>query len=209
MPEDTLDFDRIYAEHRPMIHRYLTRLAGENDADDLTQETFIRVSRGLSTFKGQSSIATWIYQIATNAATDRLRSRAFKQAASIVYGPDHDQNRSSACASPPPSTEDQLVRKEMNECIQSYVGFLPDNYRTVLILSELEGLRNGEIAAILRLSLSTVKIRLHRAKEKLRQELAANCTFYRTDCNQLACEPKGPVRRNAQPLALKKKPLRN
>lgn len=208
MSQDTPDFDRIYAEQRPMIRRYLARLAGENDADDLTQETFIRVSQGLSTFKGQSSIATWIYQIATNAATDRLRSRAFKQAASTVYGPEHDQIQGSACASPPPSTEDQLVRKEMNQCIQSYVGFLPDNYRTVLILSELEGLKNGEIATILGLSLGTVKIRLHRAKEKLRQELAANCTFYRTDCNQLACEPKGPVIKNAKPLALKKAPLK-
>ncbi|MDR7869102.1 MAG: RNA polymerase sigma factor [Sporomusaceae bacterium] len=208
MSENTPDFDRIYADHRPMIRRYLARLAGENEADDLTQETFIRVNQGLDTFKGQSSISTWIYQIATNIAADRLRSRVFKQAASTVYGPEHDQTRSSACASPPPSTEDQLVRKEMNQCIQSYVGFLPGNYRTVLILSEMEGLRNSEIAAILGLSLSTVKIRLHRAREKLRQELAANCIFYRTDCNQLACEPKGPVRRNAKPLALRKTPLK-
>ncbi len=208
MPDDAVNFDQIYAEHRPMIRRYLARLAGENEADDLTQETFIRVSQSLATFKGQSGIATWIYQIATNAAADRLRSRSFRQAASTVYCADNDQNPGPACASPPPSTEDQLVRKEMNECIQSYVGFLPGNYRTVLILSEMEGLRNSEIAAILGLSLSTVKIRLHRAREKLRQELAANCIFYRTDCNQLACEPKGPVRRNAKPLALRKTPLK-
>lgn len=208
MADDALDFERIYAERRPMIYRYLTRLAGTDEAEDLTQETFIRVNQSLSTFNNQSSISTWIYQIATNLATDRLRSRTFRQEAVTVHGVDPDRSQSPPCAGQQPSTEDQLIRKEMNECIQSYVGFLPDNYRTVLILSELEGFKNSEIAAILGLSLATVKIRLHRAKEKLRQELAANCTFYRTDCNQLACEPKEPIRKQVRPLTAEKTPIK-
>lgn len=205
MADKPLDFDQIYTEHRPLIHRYLTRLAGQGEAEDLTQETFIRVSHGLSTFNNQASLATWIYQIATNAATDRLRSRAFKQEAATIYGAEPDHCPSQPCADRPPTTEDQLVRQEMNECIQAYVSFLPDNYRAVLVLSELEGFKNSEIAAILGLSLSTVKIRLHRAKEKLKQELATNCIFYRTDCNQLACEPKGPITKKLKPLSSKKR----
>ncbi len=201
MPEQAADFEKIYTEHRPAIHRYLTRLAGTDEAEDLTQETFIRAGHGLPAFDGRSSVPTWLYRIATNVAADRLRSRAFKQEAVTIRGPGADQTPGRDGASP---VEDQAVRREMNECISSYVGILPDNYRTVLILSELEGFRNGEIAAILGLSLATVKIRLHRARETLRRELTANCTFYRTDCNQLACEPKGPVK-NVKPLAKKKR----
>lgn len=200
-----LAFDRIYAEHRPRIHRYLTRLAGADEAEDLTQEVFIRVDRGLSTFDGQSSLSTWIYRIATNLATDRLRSRAFRQETAAVHGagPDHCPNR-PAPGGPSP-VEDQVVRREMNDCIQGYVSRLPENYRAVLVLSELEGRKNGEVAAILGLSLATVKIRLHRARAALRRELAANCIFYRTDCNQLACEPKGPPRKRVKPLPTKKR----
>ncbi len=202
MTDDALDFNKVYAEHRPKIRRYLARLAGENEADDLTQETFVRVSQGLSAFGNRASLSTWIYRIATNVATDRLRNQAYRKEAATVLS---DIGQDPACADPAPSTEDQLVRKEMNECIDSYVGFLPENYRTVLVLSELEGFKNAEIAAILGLSLDTVKIRLHRAKEKLRRELAANCLFYRTDCNQLACEPKEPVRKIVKPLSVKKR----
>ncbi|MDR3565743.1 MAG: sigma-70 family RNA polymerase sigma factor, partial [Negativicutes bacterium] len=89
--------------------------------------------------------------------------------------------------------EDQVVRQEMNECIRKSITFLPDNYRTIVILSDLEELKNSEIATILGLSIGTVKIRLHRAKEKLRKELSENCLFYRTECNELACEPKRPI----------------
>jgi RNA polymerase sigma-70 factor (ECF subfamily) len=63
----------------------------------------------------------------------------------------------------------------MNECIRDFVERLPDNYRTPLVLSELEGLKNGEIAEILGVSLDTVKIRLHRARAKLKRELMAHC----------------------------------
>jgi len=188
-------FEQVYAEFQPRIYRYVTRLVGIKDADDVTQEVFVKVHQALPNFKNESQLSTWIYQIATNTATDRFRSRAFQQDAATVYECDSSHSAIHSCESSQSTPEDQIVRKEMSECIQSYVGVLKENYRVVLILSELEGFKNNEIASILGLSLETVKIRLHRAKEKLRQELNANCTFYRTDCNQLACEPIGPVKK--------------
>ena len=84
----------------------------------------------------------------------------------------------------------QLIRKEMSDCIREIVESLPENYRTVLILSEFEELADCQIAEVLDISLETVKIRLHRARAKLRKELERHCSFYRDERNELACDRK-------------------
>jgi RNA polymerase sigma-70 factor (ECF subfamily) len=78
----------------------------------------------------------------------------------------------------------------MNECICSFIDELPESYRTVLILSEFEGIRNAEIAAITGISSDTVKIRLHRAREKLRQEFTAKCDLFWVEDNEFLPELK-------------------
>ena len=88
------------------------------------------------------------------------------------------------------SAEREAIRKERNECIREFVGKLPENYRAVIILSELKDLKNQDIAEILGISLDTVKIRLHRARVKLKEEFEAGCTFYHDESNELACDRK-------------------
>jgi RNA polymerase sigma-70 factor (ECF subfamily) len=78
----------------------------------------------------------------------------------------------------------------MNKCIRDFVENLPASYRSVIVLSELEGFKNDEIAEILGVPLHTIKIRLHRARAKLRKELETHCSFYRDDQNELACDLK-------------------
>jgi RNA polymerase sigma-70 factor (ECF subfamily) len=90
------------------------------------------------------------------------------------------------------STEQRLIRHEMNGCIREIIQTLPEQYRSVIVLSELEGLKDGEIAEILGLTLQTAKVRLHRARAKLRKELVATCVFYRDEQNELACDRKNP-----------------
>ncbi|MDR3563688.1 MAG: sigma-70 family RNA polymerase sigma factor [Negativicutes bacterium] len=196
MANEKLGFEELYQEFQPRIYRYLTRLVGSDDAEDLTQEVFIKVNQALPAFRQEAQPSTWLYRIATNAAIDRTRSAAFRQKAAAgepEAAIDMLAGQAGCTGQKPLSTEDEAVRREMNECIRRFITSLPDNYRTVVILSDLEGFKNSEIAAILGLSVDAVKIRLHRAKARLKKELAANCLFYRTDCNQLACEPKGPV----------------
>src|SRR5574342_1048299 len=74
-----LEFPKIYAGFQQKILRYLTRLVGEADAEDLAQEVLIKVSEALPNFRGESQLSTWIYRIATNTALDRLRSPSYQR----------------------------------------------------------------------------------------------------------------------------------
>lgn len=202
MADDQNDFSTIYKEYYPKIVGYLRRLVGEADAEDVAQETFAKASKALVGFRGEASLSTWIYRIATNAAMDHLRKPASRQTANIPGGVPHDDSSDGEDPIPDSGTpvlDTLLIRKDMNECIRSIVDSLPENYRTVLVLSELEGLTNAEIAEVLGISLDTVKIRLHRARTRLRKELEAKCNFYRDERNELSCD------RNTTPLKFLKK----
>ncbi len=78
---EDLDFQKIHADFRQKITLYLARLVGEFEAEDLTQEVFVRVNQNLPGFRGESRLSTWIYRIATNAAIDRRRQPSFRRAA--------------------------------------------------------------------------------------------------------------------------------
>jgi RNA polymerase sigma-70 factor (ECF subfamily) len=88
------------------------------------------------------------------------------------------------------SADQELISKEMSRCVQGFIEKLPADYKMVILLSELEDFSNKEIAEILDVSLETVKIRLHRARARLKKLLQENCTFYRNERNVLACDVK-------------------
>lgn len=178
------DFRKIYDTFQPRILRYLTHLVGKHEAEDLTQEVFVKVSQALSRFRHESHLSTWIYRIARNAAIDRKRSRAFQETVREQFS---NEVMAEEMRNP---VEQQLIRKEMNACIVGFVENLPADYRSVVVLSELEELSNPEIAEVLGISLATVKIRLHRARALLKKEFATRCDFYRDEGNGLLCDPK-------------------
>jgi len=189
----TEDFKAIHVSYRPRILRYLTRLVGPGEAEDLAQAVFVRVSRGLPEFKGDAKLSTWIYRIATNVATDRVRSRSFKDARSGKTISHHEASIDGVDALPDeknPSLERQLMREEMSSCVHNYINTLPGNYRAVVILSDIEGLTNQEIAEVLGLTLDAVKIRLHRGRVKLKEKLETGCHFDRDEEDILVCDPK-------------------
>ena len=183
----TPGFRFIHDRFRPRVLRYLSRLVGEADAEDLTQSVMLKVGEGLREFRGDSSLSTWIYRIATNAALDRLRHKSIPTADDALLDADGGDVPPEAQIE---STEVTAVREEMSSCIREFIERLPENYKTVMLLSEMEGFTNHEIASILGVTLDTVKIRLHRAREKLRQELQAGCSFYRDEGDELACDRK-------------------
>jgi RNA polymerase sigma-70 factor, ECF subfamily len=187
-----MEFKEIYEEFQPKILNYLARLMGPNEAEDMAQVVFAKVSRGLASFKGQSKLSTWVYRIATNTAIDRLRSSAHSQASGRTSLEDSAEvaNNTPTITQADTATDQKVIRKEMSECVREYVDRLPPDHRTVLILKELEGFKNREIADILDISLENAKVRLNRARARLKLELDDGCDFYHNDEGTLACDRK-------------------
>ena len=184
-----MDFSTIYQEYQPKIQRYLANLSGEAESSDLTQTVFLKVSRSLDDFRGESSLATWIYRIATNTALDHFGSSLAKQKGSEQLF-DEDGSIDDVPDSSCQGADREYIRREMTACIRGLVDKLPENYRTVLLLSEFEEITNPEIAVILDISLDTVKIRLHRARTVLRKAMECQCNLYHDDRSELMCDRK-------------------
>src|SRR5512135_3420830 len=169
------EFSEIYDQFHPRILRYMRRMVGESEAEDLTQEVFARVASSLASFRGESRLSTWLYRIATNAALDRLRGLPKAPTVQLEEAEEAIPDKNTWTGENVPAVESQVYRGEMNDCIRGFISRLPENYRTVLLLADFEGLRNEQIADILDLTLDTVKIRLHRARQRLKAEFVANC----------------------------------
>jgi RNA polymerase sigma-70 factor (ECF subfamily) len=187
----TSDFADVFDEFQRPIYNYLLRMTqSQAEAEDLTQETFVRVQRGLPTFRGEASLSTWIYRIATNVSLDHLRRSATRQAKAAISLEETQSDREWVLDETASSPEQVAAQSEMSACVQGFIRDLPPSYRTVMVLHDLQGLKNREIADVLECSLSTAKIRLHRARKKLRATLDAGCDFAHDERNIFVCEPK-------------------
>ncbi len=179
-----LTFQNIHDIYQPKLFRYLSNLIDEYEAEDLTQEVFAKVSTNLETFRGESSISTWLYRIATNLAIDRIRhctlpfADPLKRAEKPIDAHEEIEDRNVWTGEKPHSAEERRIRGEMTDCIRSCLENLPEAYRIVLVLSELENFRNREISEIIDVTLETVMIRLHWARALLRKEIEKNCRVY-------------------------------
>lgn len=179
------DFREIHKQYRPRLLHYLRGLLPEGEAEDAVQEVFEKIDRSLGTYRGEAALSTWIFRIATNTAYDRLRKKPVGTTGLDKLEPEQESG---------PSFEFQMIRSEMAGCIRAVINSLPENYRTVIALSDLEGFRDEEIAEILEISVRAAKVRLHRARAKLRAELEKVCNFYRSEDNEFSCDLKNTFR---------------
>lgn len=185
------EFADVFDEFQRPIYNYLLRMTqSPPEADDLTQETFIRIHRSLPSFRGEASLSTWIYRIATNLSLDHFRRSATRQAKAALSLEETESDREWIVDETASSPEQLAAQSDMSACVQKFIQRLPPSYRTVLVLHDLQGLKNREIADVLDCSLDTVKIRLHRARKKLRASLNVGCDFAHDERDVFVCEPK-------------------
>jgi len=167
-----------------LLLRYFRRYAGDHAiADDLLQETLLRVERGLPDFAARSSIKTWAFSIATRVAADyfRLPEHRLQIVDIEEAGELPDESRT------PPA---RLSTAEMNACVRQVIDTLPEDYRAALVLHDLEELSAEQTAEICECSLATAKIRIYRARNRLKTALQQQCCFYRDEENVFRCDRK-------------------
>jgi RNA polymerase sigma-70 factor (ECF subfamily) len=180
--------------HHKAIYRYVLSIVGSHDeAEDLTQETFLRAHDKRSSLQDPAKLLPWLYRIATNVCHDRFRQASFRSRPRSLDEGSH--NEAESAPSEPadkqaPRLDKLMEQDEMSTCVQKYLMELPDTYRAVMMLHDVEGLTNPEIAELLGISLATAKIRLHRAREKLRAALDDACSFSVDERGVVVCQPK-------------------
>jgi RNA polymerase sigma-70 factor (ECF subfamily) len=187
----------VFESHGAALRRYVLGLVGDRaTAEDLSQEAFLRAHRGLDGLQDPGKLVPWLYRIATNLCRDHLRQASRRAAAGAV---DERMGDGSDPADPEPADQDSprldllFEQSEMSACVQAYLDELPEAYRAVIVLYDLEGLSGPEIARTLGCSPGAVKVRLHRARARLRAALDEACAFSRDGRGVFVCEPKPPL----------------
>jgi RNA polymerase sigma-70 factor, ECF subfamily len=167
---DTDAFAALFNAHRPRVYSLCLRMTSNTaEAEDLTQDAFLHVFRKLSTFRGDSALATWLYRLAVNTVLMHFRKKKLHQVSL-----DEPSNQDTRIAkreyeSVDKRLTDSLHRIALTRAIQE----LPAGYRTIFLLHEIKGYEHQEIAGILRCSVGTSKSQLHRARLKMRELLGS------------------------------------
>ncbi|HEU4400562.1 MAG TPA: sigma-70 family RNA polymerase sigma factor [Candidatus Polarisedimenticolia bacterium] len=169
-------FEEILRRYEAKVYS-LVRGMTRNDADaqDSLQDTFLQVYRNIASFKGESSLSTWIYRIAVNSALMTIRKRRHDEKSVPIdeYMPQFEEGGHRVAVLPDwsPRADDLLLNKELATHLREAIAALDPEYRTVFVLRDQEGLSNEEVATILDLSVPAVKSRLHRARLFLRERI--------------------------------------
>jgi RNA polymerase sigma-70 factor (ECF subfamily) len=173
---DTAAFGTLMEHYQDAIFNLVYRMVGNReDAQDVTQEAFIKAFRRLGSFQGRAKFGTWMYSIAVNQAISHRRrqmakSRAGRVQMSALDGSGDDATFDPAADGPEP--DQRLHREELLRQIESAIDDLADDHRAVVLLRDMEGLDYARIGEVLGCSKGTVKSRLHRARLELRHKLS-------------------------------------
>ena len=162
--QDPRAFGELVLRYQDRLHNFLYRMTGNReDAQDLTQEVFIRIYKALPRFRPEAPFRPWMYKIAVNLAINHAKGR--RKTAEL----DDDFPSSGPLASP----ENMAVVREVQQTIRRAIMELPDAYRAIVLMRHIDELSYEEIAQTLEVPLGTAKVRLHRARQLLQEKLAA------------------------------------
>jgi RNA polymerase sigma-70 factor (ECF subfamily) len=168
--------ERVFRDYAPRVYHLARRMLGNDaDAQDVTQDVLMQVVRKLDTFRGDSAFPTWLHRVTVNAALSNRRKRAQREdhqhsdPLESFLGDGHHAHPIQPWSVQP---EKAVLDRETQDLIEKAIARLPQIYRDVYVLSDVEGLSNAEIGEMLGLSLAAVKSRLHRGRLLMRDALA-------------------------------------
>ena len=171
---DVLGFEQIVRYYGTMVFSLAARLVGPSDAEDVVQETFLRAYHGLAKFRVESSLKTWLYAIALNRARARMGTLGRLRAMFVPGRSREDDPFASLddAADPAASPEENAVLKERRTRLRAAIRALPEEFRTAVLLRDLEGLSYEEVAEVLGIPIGTVRSRLARGRALLKEKLS-------------------------------------
>jgi RNA polymerase sigma-70 factor, ECF subfamily len=165
--------EALYHRYKKRVYGLALRIVGPVDAEEVAQEAFIRIFRGLPKFRGDAALSTWIYRLAVNAALSHRTRRASARLLTQESSDSQLDGREKTIEAQPaaePVRGDAVLRARLERALVQ----LPTGYRTVIVLHDVEGLEHEEIASILSCHVGTSKSQLHKARARLREILAAD-----------------------------------
>ena len=183
---DETAFEELIRLYEKKIYALCVRMCGNaEDAEEAAQDTFLALWRGIDRFRQESALSTWIYRLASNACIDLMRRRRKSEGGVSL----DDEALFLDAADPAPQPPQALEQREAQRLLQEGLMSLPAEYRSILLLREVEGLSYSEISETLELELGTVKSRISRGRTLLRNFLSVSGNFFEmsaskvTECN--------------------------
>jgi RNA polymerase sigma-70 factor (ECF subfamily) len=184
-----MEFYEIYDQYYSRVRKFILALVKDEwVADDVIQETFLKVQQNIESLRDPSRLSSWIFRIAHNLCQDHFR-RLKKSRKEERIDQEETEDLNEALIQKELGIQKELERRQMGECVQNQVNLLPESLRTVLVLFDIMEFSHQESADILGITVKNVKVRLHRARKRLKAILKDKCAFERDERNVLICTP--------------------
>lgn len=185
-------YEELISRYETKVHNLAMRLTrNSEDAEEVLQDVFLTVYRKIDGFEGKAKFSSWLYRITVNAAFMKLRKRKQDQSVSLDDMLPHLQNKAITQKTAYGAAGDSLaLNNEVREALEGAIHRLPDEYRAVFVLRDIDGLSNKEVGEILNLSIPAVKSRLHRSRLMLRKKLRRFYEDYISDTKVIAMGPQ-------------------
>jgi RNA polymerase sigma-70 factor (ECF subfamily) len=184
-----MEFWEIYDPYYSKVRKFILALVKDEwVADDIIQEAFLKVQQNIESLRDPSRLSSWIFRIAHNLCQDHFR-RLKKSRKEERIDQEATEDLHEALIQKELGVQKELERRQMGECVQNQINLLPESLRTVLVLFDIMEFSHQESADILGITVKNVKVRLHRARKRLKVILEEKCAFERDERNVLICTP--------------------
>lgn len=165
-------FEELVSRYESTVYNLALRLTrNQEDAEEVLQDVFLTIFTKVKGFEGKSAFSSWLYRVIVNSSFMKLRKRRSSLVVPIDDQDDNGRNKLENEGSPEEPLDDQLQNRMLRKVLSGAIDKLPDQYRAVFVLRDVEGLSNTEVGKVLDITVPAVKSRLHRARLMLRRKL--------------------------------------